>query len=55
MTDLSTPEAQIPLTPGLRFLASLTDLESYLELYILLGQQSAEGHPRRCPSLRGPR
>jgi hypothetical protein len=54
MTDLSTPEAQTPPTPGLRFLASLTDLESYLELHMLLGQQSAKRQTRHCPNLRGP-
>jgi len=51
MTDLSTPEAH---TPGLRVLASLTDLESYLELHMLIGQQSAKRQTRHCPNLRVP-
>ena len=54
MTDLSTPEAQTPPTPGLRILASLTDLEGYIEFYMLFGKQSAERQARRCPNLRGP-
>ena len=54
MTDLSTPEAQTPPTPGLRILASLTDLEGYAEFYMLFGKQSAERQALRCSSLRGP-
>jgi hypothetical protein len=54
MTDLSTPEAQTPPTPGLRILASLTDLEGYIEFYMLFGKQSAERQAWRCPNLRGP-
>ena len=54
MTDLSTPEAQTPPTPGLRILASLTDLEGYIEFYMLFGKQSAERQAQRCPNLRGP-
>jgi hypothetical protein len=40
--------------PGLCLLRGITDLEGYLKLHMLLGEQNAKRQTRCCPDLRGP-